>query len=204
MAGFTRQVDRRYVIARFRNRRHTEEHLAIVTIDTATGDPGMVHYARSRARTGRMTQRTGLCRRQVPCRQRTGCPGKTDRREVAHRTVVCCNYVRGRCIRLVFWCDTGKCQSISMTLRTVVHDAHMVHRRSGEVGELARRVTGLASQIGRDVIDRFRYRCHSKEHLAVVTGITASGDAGMVHHARSRTSACRMTQRTGLRRRNVS
>jgi len=128
-----------------------------------------------------MTQCASLIRWQVTCWKRTGCTCKSDRREVAYRTVIRSHDVRRWCIRLVNWCDTGERQPVTMTLRAVVHDAHMIHRCAGEVGELACRVAGLASQCGWNMIDRFRYWYHTCEHLSVVAGVASAHDAGMVH-----------------------
>jgi len=86
-------------------------------------------------------------------------------------------------------------------------DTQVIHHSIGEVGELGCRVAGLARQRGRQVVAWLGYWSHTKEHLAVMTGVAPIDDAGMVHHTRSRRSrsrAGRVTQCTGLCRRQMA
>ena len=62
-------------------------------------------------------------------------------------------------------------------------DAGVDHRCTGEVGELARRVAGLASQAGRQVVARFRDWRHADKYLAVMAACAIVEDATVVHHA---------------------
>jgi len=48
--------------------RHTKEHLTVMACCTTTGDTSVIHHSRARTGTCRMTQRTSLGRRQMPCR----------------------------------------------------------------------------------------------------------------------------------------
>jgi hypothetical protein len=63
----------------------------------------------------------------------------------------------------------------------IAGDTGMVHRRSGEHRELARLVTSLACQAGRQMVARLGYRCHTKKHLAVVATCAIADDTGMNH-----------------------
>ena len=63
-----------------------------------------------------------------------------------------------------------------MAARAVVHDPYVIHRCAREVGEFGCRVASFTGERGRYVVDWFRYRCHTQEHLTVVARCTTTGD----------------------------
>jgi len=67
--------------------------------------------------------------------------------------------------------------------RATTKDPRMDHCRTGEISELGRRMAGLASQCGRQVVARFSYRRYAKKHLAVMASCTTVEDDVVIHHA---------------------
>jgi len=143
----------RQMVTGFGDWRHTGEHLTVMTACTTVEDPGVNH---------RSARKIGELGRSV-----AGLARQAGRQVVA---------------RLGYRSHTGKYLAV-MTACTTADDAGVVHRCTGEIGELGRRVAGLASQAGRQVVARFRYRRHANKHLTVVAGRATADDPCMVHHA---------------------
>ena len=146
MTGDAGQVGCRYMVARLGSRRYSSKGLTTMAAFTSTGDAGVVHHG---------TREVGeLCR------------GVTGLARQAGRQVI---------ERFVYW--PYSCEHLTIVASvTSTRNARMVHHTTGEVGELRCRVAGLARQAGRQMVARFRYRCHTQEHLSVVARCTTTGD----------------------------
>jgi len=206
VAGLASQAGRQMVTG-FGDWRHTGEHLTVMTACTTVEDPGVNHRsARKIGELGRSV--AGLARqagRQVVARLgyrshtgkylavMTACTTVEDSgvnhrsaRKIGElgRSMASLASQTGRQViaRLGYRSHTGKYLTV-MTACTTADDAGVVHRCTGEIGELGRRVAGLASQAGRQVVARFRYRRHANKHLTVVAGRATADDPCMVHHA---------------------
>jgi len=82
-------------------------------------------------------------------------------------------------------CDSGKYLAV-MASGTSSGNTRVVHCRARKIRELGDRVTDLTGQAGWQMVDWFVYRRNSREHLAVMTGITTAGDASVVHRRASK------------------
>jgi len=152
VATLTGRQRSRYVVARLRHRRDACKHLTVMAVRTATGNSG-VHHHRSREAGELACRVTGLARQRG--RQVVARFGyRSDTRE--HLPVMACD--------------------------TSTQYAGVVHHCAREAGELACRVAVLARQGGRQVVTRFRNRCHTREHLAVMAIDTSTQYTGVAHH----------------------
>jgi len=75
-----------------------------------------------------------------------------------------------------------------MAACAVAENAGVNHRRTGEISELARRMTGLASSAGRQMVRRLGYWGHAGKHLAVMAACAVTEDAGVDHRSTSEIS----------------
>jgi hypothetical protein len=153
MANITGQGRRRYVIARLGSWCHTRKSLSGMAVLTGVANARVVH---------RRTTKIG---------------------EAGHRMAALAGRQCGRHViaRLGHGCDTSENLAV-MAASATADNAGMNHHRTGEVAELARRVTGLARQRGRQVVARFGYRRHSREHLTIMASDAIAQDTGVVHH----------------------
>jgi hypothetical protein len=151
MATLARRQSSRHVVRRLGHRCHTGEHLAVVAGIATADDPGVDHH----------------------------CPGEVG--ELARR-VAGLAPLAGRQVvaRLGHGRHAGKSLAV-VAGRAAAEDAGMDHHCPGEVGELARRVAGLARLAGRQVVTRFGYRGHAGKSLAVVAGRATADDTGVNH-----------------------
>lgn len=82
-----------------------------------------------------------------------------------------------------------------MAQRAVIHDAGVLHRRTGtESSEVARRMTGLAGQAGRQMVGRFCHRRDTGKGLTVVAIGATADDAGVVHFSAGKSTGRRRSR----------
>ena len=147
----------RQVIHRLGHRRHSGKGLAGVAACATADDAGVNHQ--------RPGERGELGRRVAGLARRAG-------RQMVHRL----GHRRhpGKDLTIVAACAAAE-------------DAGVDHRRTGERGELARRVAGLARRAGRQMVHRLGHRRHPGKALAAVAARAAADDARVAHHPRIRT-----------------
>jgi len=110
---------RRQVIRWLRHRCHTEENLSVMARVAPAGDACMVHQARPRSRTVRMTQRTSLRHRKVVQRQGYCRAYERGRRKVTYLAVIRSGDMRRwRILFSLGWHSSRKSQTVAVATGT--------------------------------------------------------------------------------------